>query len=348
MHPIKRLMSVGALFGLMGTQVHADAPRDAVRDLAHRDIPVIAGVLVDRDGTRTIDIEMSSPSARPAADPLVDIGSITKFVTAVAVLRLVDDGRFGLHTPISQLMDGVPADKRHITVHQLLTHSSGLIESTGSDEERLDRTEFIDRVMSAPLRHPAGTEYLYSNAGYSVLAALIELHSGTSYEDYLLGTLLTPNGLSAIGYESVYDEETSLRSRRSWVTSFRRLGILDASWGGHPPGWNLVGNGGLVTTTEGFLQFWSAFNDGEIVSAELVDLALTPHIDEGDGDTFYGYGVVVEECPDLGKIYWHDGGNEIFSAEWRHLADQRTTLFVAGLGDDAFEGMSVLLDAVQE
>ena len=62
---------------------------------------------------------------------------------------------------------------------------------------------------------------------------------------------------------------------------------------GPEPGWNLVGNGGLVTTAEGFLNFWSAFVNGRIVSQTLVAEALTPQVDEGGGDTFYGYGLVV-------------------------------------------------------
>ncbi|MBV6633133.1 MAG: hypothetical protein KI792_08890, partial [Alphaproteobacteria bacterium] len=61
-------------------------------------------------------------------------------------------------------------------------------------------------------------------------------------------------------------------------------------------------------------------------------------------DTFYGYGLVVEQSADHGLVYWHDGGNDLFSAEWRHLSDHDTTLFTAGLSDDAFIAMEHLLD----
>ncbi|NSX56298.1 serine hydrolase domain-containing protein [Parasulfitobacter algicola] len=328
--------------------LHAETPHDAISRLTDDQPSVIAGLMVTGSEKQTIEIEMSQFHSVDVADPLVDIGSITKFITAVAVLRLVDDGAFALDTPISQLIKNVPTDKQQITVHQLLTHSSGLIETTGSDEEQLDRIAFLDRVMSSKLMHAPGQEYLYSNAGYSLLAALIEVHSGLSYEDYLQRHLLAPNDLPPIGYQSVYDEERSVKSNRSLLTFFQRSGIADASWGGSAPGWNLTGNGGLVTTAEGFLQFWNAFHQGRLVSPELVNLALTPHVDEGDGDTFYGYGLVVQNSPIMGTVYWHDGGNDLFSAEWRHIADRNLTFFVAGLGENAFDGMSRLMTSIQD
>lgn len=213
MRKVSRLMMTAVLLIMVGIPAQADPSLDAILDLVARSTtPIIVGVSTTTGGGRTTDVEMSSFQEAPPGDPLIDIGSITKLVTAVAVLNLVEEGHLSLTTPISDLLEGVPEDKRDITIHQLLTHSSGLIESTGSDEEVLDRTAFIARLMAAPLQNPPRERYLYSNAGYSLLAAIIELKSGGSYESYLRGNLLAPSDLPAIGYASVYREDRSLRS----------------------------------------------------------------------------------------------------------------------------------------
>ena len=314
-----------------------------LRGLRDANLSVIAAMSQAGDQGESVEVEAFLRQEPQSGEPLVDLGSITKFVTAVALLHMVDQGRLDLQARLGSLLPNVPRDKAPITLHQLLTHTSGLVESTGGDEEPLDRATFLARVLAAPLEQEPGTNHLYSNAGYSLLAAIIEVVSGKSYEAYLLEEVLAPRGLTPIGYEAVYDPERSLRSARNWRTFFRRASIRSASWGGHAPGWNLIGNGGAVTTAEGFLQFWNAFLEGRIVGPELVALALTPHADEGGGESHYGYGLVVERSSRFGTVYWHDGGNEVFSAEWRYLGDLKTTLFLAGPGKDAFEGMDLLL-----
>lgn len=334
--------------GLM-TTAQADTPRllaDA-NTLRALDLPLVSAISTQRDGTSDIMVEDHTNANGISGETLIDLGSITKFVTAVATLHLIDAGHFSTQSTLQELLADVPADKAQITIHQLLTHSSGLINSTGDDEEPLTRAAFLSRVLALPLAHEPGGPYLYSNAGYSVLAAIIEQTSGKAYEDYLIDDILTPLGLTPIGYDAAYTADRSLRSDRIWRTGFARAPIRAASWGDQSPGWNLIGNGGTVTTVEGFVDFWNAFLDGTIVNPALVSAALTPHVDEGLNGSFYGYGLVVEDSPSLGRMYWHNGGNDVFSAEWRHFSDHDTTIMLAGTGEDAFVGMDRLMTAAE-
>lgn len=311
--------------------------RLAVAMASHR--PVIAASL---DGAGNFEIESSIEIKAPKAEALVDIGSITKTVTAITALHLIENMGLSTQSSLAELLPSVPKDKASITLHQLLTHTSGLLKSTGDDAEILSRSGFLGRVLSAPLETTPGAVHSYSNAGYSLLAAIIEVQSNMGYEDYLLEHVL-PDGAPPIGYAAVYTEAQSIVSGRHWLTAFQRQPIAEASWGGREPGWNLVGNGGLVSTAEGFVTLWSSFIGGKIVSHDLVKAALTPHIDEGNGDTFYGYGLVVEPRGQQDTVYWHDGGNEIFSAEWRYETGSGVTLFTAGRGDAAFEAMNEMM-----
>ncbi|MBV6657872.1 MAG: beta-lactamase family protein [Devosiaceae bacterium] len=299
-------------------------------------------IVARRDQLGNVDVESALSVDARGGDALVDLGSITKTVTAIATLHLLETYGLSPHTALAGLLPEVPADKASITVYQLLTHTSGLVESTGDDAEPLGRQAFLGRVLSAPLEAAPGARHAYSNAGYSVLAAIIEHQSGLRFEDYLIDRVI-PEGAPAIGYARAYEAARSMTSARVWRTGFRRQSIARASWGGEAPGWNLIGNGGLVTTAEGFVSLWAAFLAGEIVSDALVAAALTAHADEGQGDTFYGYGLVVEAGPAGNTVFWHDGGNEIFSAEWRHDIASGTSWFVAGRGHAAFGAMDALM-----
>ncbi|MGL4234969.1 serine hydrolase domain-containing protein [Tabrizicola sp.] len=265
----------------------------------------------------------------------IDINSITKTVTGVMVAKLVEQGRLRFDEPLKDIFSDVPQDKADITIHQLLTHSSGFPESLGNDYEPLTRDAFLARAWATDLLSPPGSVYLYSNAGYSVLAAAIELRTGKSYDAYLREEVL-PEGFANTGYDAVYQPGQSMRTSDG-------LAIWQASWGDHEPYWNLIGNGGLVSTVPETIALRKAFREGRIVPAELVDLVQHPHIDEGGGASFYGYGLVVLDVPELGRIYWHDGGNDVFSAHWIDMADTADILFTAGQGEAAFDAMSILM-----
>ena len=115
-------------------------------------------------------------------DTAYDIMSMTKQFTAAAILKLEMMGKLSVSDPMSKFVGPVPDDKHAITVHHLLTHTSGLTDQLGGDYEALSREEMLEGALESELRSAPGTEYSYSNLGYSILAAIVEKASGTSYE----------------------------------------------------------------------------------------------------------------------------------------------------------------------
>jgi CubicO group peptidase (beta-lactamase class C family) len=118
----------------------------------------------------------------PAGRTQVDVNSVTKTFTGVAFLKLAAQGKVKFDERLGDIFPNVPQDKAGITVHQLLIHSAGLVESVGPDPERLSRDEFLQRTFASRLSSAPGKKYRYSNAGFSVLAAILELRSGKTYE----------------------------------------------------------------------------------------------------------------------------------------------------------------------
>jgi CubicO group peptidase (beta-lactamase class C family) len=115
---------------------------------------------------------------------LYTIGSITKPFTATAILLLIEQRKIAVDDPISLYFSNVPADKKYITLHQLLTHSSGFPGAIGDDYETITAAEFQARAWKAPLLFAPGTSYAYSNVGYSLLGMIIEKISGHSYSAF--------------------------------------------------------------------------------------------------------------------------------------------------------------------
>ncbi|WP_417477816.1 serine hydrolase domain-containing protein [Maricaulis sp.] len=254
-------------------------------------------------------------------DTQFDIGSITKSFTGMAIAALVDAGRLAPDATLADFFPDVPADKAAITVHQLLTHTAGLPDAVGDDFSDEGWASVRDKAFAAELHHAPGSAYRYSNVGFTVLAAIIEIVTGQTYEDYLVEEILVPAGIEHTGYMAVYDDALAARNRQGEA-------VIDASWGGHAPNWNLMGNGGLVSTPRDMLAWQAAYRNGTIVSPQARDLAHAPLVREGDGaPSFYGYGLVVEDDAELGRIYWHNGGNPSFNSHWRVLADQGYELF---------------------
>ena len=160
-------------------------------------------VLVDDGGevtTEAMGLADREQGIATTTSTVFDLGSITKQLTATAVLRLEAEGLLSVDDPVSRHLDGLTAEQGRITLHQLLTHTAGLPEALGDDGEAIDRQGFIDLVAATPLDRPPGQEYAYSNVGYSLLAAVIEVVTGRSYDEHLQESVLEPAGLTSSGY----------------------------------------------------------------------------------------------------------------------------------------------------
>ena len=143
---------------------------------------------------------------RTKSEPITEntvfnIGSLAKQFTAAAILKLEMSGKLKVQDSISKHLDGVPEDKQAITIHQLLTQTSGLPrEYSKNDYDPANRDEMINRVLQLKLKSLPGTAYSYSNAGYMLLAAIIERVSKQPYEQFLRDALFKPAKMSKTSF----------------------------------------------------------------------------------------------------------------------------------------------------
>jgi CubicO group peptidase (beta-lactamase class C family) len=266
-------------------------------------------------------------------DEQFEMGSLTKAFTAAAILKLQDQGKLSVKDPLSKFFPNVPADKAGITLHQLLTHSAGFPlvvppVAAASDLEPIDRNAFVARAFAAPLLFAPGARLEYSNSGYGLLAAVVELVSGQSYEEFLKSQVLAPAGATHTGYGSVLVPATAARARDGQT-------IRDCCWGKGGPYWNLVGNGGLVSTLDDFVTWRKAFAAGRIVSPAAATQAATGWVNERNGDGKEGYGWIVGTSSAHGRIEEAAGGSPYFVTEMRYYPDYGITTLVTTNGDQS-------------
>ncbi len=161
------------------------------------------------------------------ADTLVGIASNTKGMTALAVMRLVEQGLVDLDAPLLRYLPEFNMDDeraRDITVRQLLSHTAGIPQSFAADgaqdEQALERQ--VASLASVKLHSAPGTAYEYANDGYSVAGLIVQKVSGMPYEDYLGEHLLSPLGMQRTTFDPTIAAEWGLAegyTKRSGVVT---------------------------------------------------------------------------------------------------------------------------------
>ena len=227
------------------------------------------------------------------------VASGSKIFTAIAICQLVEQGRLGFD---SRLLELVKADFPHfdpgITVHHLLTHTSGAPDYF--DEEFMDDfeamwektpvytlrgpRELLPLFQHQPMKFAPGMRFSYNNGGYVLLGLIIEAVTGQRYVDYVTENVLVPAGMVNTGYFPMHalPEHTAYGyiegENGSWYTNIFAVPAF-----GQP-------DGGAFTTAADMARFWDALRQHRLLTPEMVARMLTLQVTENDTHG-YGYGV---------------------------------------------------------
>lgn len=273
-----------------------------------------------------------SSDTRNDANTIFSIGSITKQFTAAAILKLESRGKLRVTDSLGTYFKDVPPEKQRITIHNLLTHTSGIVQDAGGDYEPAGRDEAVRRILALPMEFKPGEQFGYSNSGYSLLAAIVEQVSGRSYEQFLHDSLFVPSGMMATGYR--FPDWKSHVVAHWYVGGMDNLTPLQRPY----PYWFLMGNGGILSTTADMYRWHLALLGDRILPQEEKVKLFTPFLNE------YAYGWDVLQSP-RGLLIQHNGGSELGnSAEMRRYIDSNAVSIVFC---NQFYGGIGLVDAVR-
>jgi len=255
------------------------------------------------------------------ANTLFEIASTSKQFTAAAVLRLHQDGKLQVTDSIKKHLRGVPKDKQDITIHHLLTHTSGIPGNAGVPyASKMSRKQYVKHVLEKPLDSEPGAKFAYNNAAYALLAAIVEEVANTSFEKYSKKKLFGPAGLKDTGFvgdDDLDEERQSVRrgDRMPEATA------IDWHWG-----WGYRGMGGVVSTVHDLYLWDRALRGEKVLDAETKALYFEPAL-EG-----YACGWRVE-ATDRGtmKIH-HSGGVHGYACQYARFPDDDVVIAVLSNG----------------
>ena len=207
---------------------------------------------------------------------VVQIGSNTKDFTAVGILQLQDRGVLNLQDKLSKYFPLAPADKKDITILQLMNHEAGFPLGLGGDFEPVGREQLIDRAMKYKLLFSPGTKESYSNTGFSLLAAVIEMVSGKSYDEFVRDNILIPLGLKNTGFHLPgFPDSTLAHGYRAGGEDAGTMMSKPRAADG--PYWNLRGNGGMLSTAADMHAFYTAlFGTDKLLKPATRNLRFNP------------------------------------------------------------------------
>lgn len=256
------------------------------------------------------------------------IGSITKQYTAIAILKLVEEGKISLQDSLQEYIADFPVKEHVITVENLLTHTSGIVDYGILDFNirnaiRIDfpPKQLIDSVAVLPLDFVPGSRYHYSNSNYLILGYIIEKVAGKSYASYLREAVFKPAGL----HHTFYDFPSDIIPNRACGYSSHDSGFKNA---GYISMNHAFAAGALLSNVEDLFKWHQALHSFRVVKKETLEKAFTPCRFSGGNTSGYGYGWFIMDFRG-NKSIGHGGAIDGFRSMEMYFPQQ--DIFIAML-----------------
>jgi CubicO group peptidase (beta-lactamase class C family) len=272
-----------------------------------------------------------------------NIGSVTKQFTASAILKLAEQGKIKTSDKISSYFIQTPIDKRDITIHQLLTHTSGISNRTGGFRyDEASKEQFLKEFFESELQSKPGTNFQYANANYIMLTAILESVSVQTYSSFLHDYLFEPSQMKSTGYKSInfnterlahgYYYNLADEKWEDWGTTQQHLPYNDKHW-------YSIGKGDIHSTIEDLYKWHVALKNNVVLTSKTREIQETPHVAENDKMTsYYGYGWAISKSDRETKIVAHNGSNGLYFADFvRFIDDDVVVIYItnAFLGSES-------------
>jgi|HubBroStandDraft_6_1064221.scaffolds.fasta_scaffold87637_2 CubicO group peptidase (beta-lactamase class C family) len=261
-------------------------------------------------------------------DTKFNLGSMNKMFTAVAIAQLVEQGKLSFDDPLIKVLPDYPNKEvaGKITVHQLLTHTSGLGDYfnqqyfDASKARFKEVRDYFSLFVDQALLFPPGQRFSYSNAGFMVLGAVVEKVSGQNYFDYVREHIYKPAGMTNT---DAYDLEMDTPNMAIGYTRMN----ADGSVSDGPRRNNLFLHvvkggpaGGGFSTAEDLVRFAAALSGHKLLTAHFTDIVYSGKVDQGRGGGKYAYGFEDEMFNGHRRI-GHGGGFPGINSDLRIYPD---------------------------
>jgi len=258
------------------------------------------------------------------------IGSITKQFVAAAVLQLCEHGNLSLTDPIGRWLPECRAPNSDIEVRHLLNHTSGVhsaaeLRMLGSQFEcssaaSKDPVDLVEEFVQTTTSHPPGTTWFYNNAGYAVLARIVERASAEEFVALARRQLIAPAGLSNTFFlNELSPQERNAIGHKRVNSGFATLDLpsVDMSFG----------SGNVFSSADDLVRWTKALRSGTLISAKSLTRMTTPARLADGSPLSYGYGLFVTSFGQNREIS-HDGSTAGFTSQLAWYPDEDLVIAV--------------------
>ncbi|MAW83508.1 MAG: serine hydrolase [Crocinitomicaceae bacterium] len=257
------------------------------------------------------------------------LASVSKPFTAIAILQLIENGILTLNDTVEKFLPNFPYNG--ITIHQLLSHRSGLSQYTHfcdspdsiwPDKNKTINNDDVIEIISKikPLKnYPPNRRYYYCNTNFLLLASIVEKVTGITFREYLKSNIFSPLGMN---HTVLYDR-----------TNFEELILPTQGYENRTP-WEdvylngVVGDKGIYSTTLDMFLFDQALNQNTLINDSLKKLAFSKMNKDYHQNKNYGYGFRLKTHKKFGKIVYHTGWWKGYRSYFIKIPQSNQTIIV--------------------
>lgn len=258
------------------------------------------------------------------------IASLSKSFTAMAIMQLQSQGRLHVGEPICAHLDPCPEAWRPVTIHHLLTHTSGIPDYVAAPgfweheaQSRVSAAELIALIADQPLAAAPGARFAYSNSSYLLLGAIVgrvvdpALPAELAYHQFLRRSIFEPLGMRDTGSEACAASPPPLAS--GYAAAGSPALSCDPS--------SFFAMGDLYSTAQDLRRWGAALGQDTLLPAELREQMFAPHAATSAYRTWYGYGWYVSEIGGARRA-WHAGATPGYRSYFARAVDGETLVIV--------------------
>ena len=256
------------------------------------------------------------------------LGSMTKQFTAIAVLMLEQEGKLDVNEPISKYITDYPAGEK-ITIHHLLTHTSGIKDFTQMKslgliaQKEMTPKMMVDFFKNEPVDFAPGERFEYNNSGYVLLGYLIELVSGERYEDFIQKNIFDKAGMS----QSYYASDRRVINKRAYGYQKKEAGYVNKTAISFSVPFS---SGSLMSTVANMLKWQNALNQNKLLNATETAKVFSRYKLNNNETFSYGYGWHLKE---LNGMPTREHGGSIFGFKTMGVYVPGEDIYVVGFSN---------------
>ncbi|MEL6603210.1 MAG: serine hydrolase domain-containing protein [Cyanobacteria bacterium J06614_10] len=282
--------------------------------------------LIKAQGYGVLDHERNV-HARPSS--IFPIASMSKPLTATAMMLLVQDGKIDLDAPIGTYLTEAPEHWEQVTVRRLLNHTAGLSERAYEDDHLISPADFVAKAAVAPLDFEPGAAWMYSNTGYSLASSVVEAVSDQPFADFMAERIFEPLGMS----QTDVVRDSYMFSNRAmgyfvgeggtWqpVSDFFRYSLLPRLMPG------LQGAGSITSNVVDLARWEIALQKGQLLAPDMQLAMQQPGTMNSGRITDYGLGWIVQDINGHTAVS-HGGNLWGYSTSISRFVDDDITIIV--------------------